>query len=225
MRFARFNFNEHTQLMVDVQEYEFPLMHILNTEEPERGECVQSLSVNTPEDYQSLPLYCVYGVFLPNDSLTDDELVEYVAGLSSHKLMTFAGTDATKPQCQSAGMLELIAPVITELDSLRKIPIAALIYAEDERALVGNRLDGAIENNSIDNSLPYEIDKSASAFNNEGRSFFLCFDNLDPFTNFLSRPGIFFFKTADLVTDSNARSLADRVDIQILHKMAEMPLL
>jgi len=223
MRFARFKFNEHTELMIDDREYEFPLNHILAMEEPQRGECIQSLSLNTHDDYQDLPLYCVYGVFLPNDSLADDELAEHIGGLSRHKLMTFAGTDTTQLQCQSAGLLEMLAPVITEPDSLRKIPIAALVYAKDACDLVGRSLDDALDSN--DDSLPYESPKSGVAYKNEGRSYFLCFDNLDPFTNFLSRPGILFFKTAELVTGSKTLSLADRVDIRMLHQMAEMPLL
>lgn len=221
MRFARFKFNEHTELIVDAREHEFPLNHILTMEKSQRRECIQSLTVKMHDDYQSLPLFCVYGVFLPNDSLADDDLAGHLESLSRHKLMTFAETDVSRPQCPSAGLLEIVAPVITEPDSLRKIPIAALVYASDEHELVGNRLNKSAgdKDNADEGCNGNQVCES------EGRSYFLCFDNLDPFTNFLSRPGIFFFKTAKLVTDKKSTSLADQVDMQMLHDMFEMPLL
>jgi len=222
MRFARFKFNEHTELIIDAREHEFPLNHILIKEEPLRRECIQSLSVKMHDDYQSLPLFCVYGVFLPNDSLADDDLAGHLESLSRHKLMTFAETDVSRPQCPSAGLLEIVAPVITEPDSLRKIPIAALVHAANERELVGSCLN----NGKVGNKNTTGTDrKSGQVSENEGRSYFLCFDNLDPFTNFLSRPGIFFFKTAKLIDDKKSTGLADQVDMQMLHDMFETPLL
>lgn len=166
MQYASFQFNADTSLLIDAMEYEFPLMKLLDINKDQRKQFVESIKL-VEHNYETLPLYLVYGAFLPNDSLDSSEVVNHIKGCANHVLMTFRWTTTFTRQCETVCLVDVAMFSSYNQSPPFWIPIAALVHAPSIPALTN---DGA------------------------GVSYFLKYADLNAFDNLLNRPGIFCFK-------------------------------
>ena len=168
MKYAFFQFNSDIRLLIDAEEYEFPLMKLLDMEKDQRKHFMDSIKI-IQHNYKILPLYLVYGAFLPNNTLNSDEVINHIELCKDHVLMTFRWTTTFTRQCETIGIVDIATFLPQKQLRLLPfwIPIAALVHAPSISELTN---DGA------------------------GVSYFLRYEDLNAFDNLLNRPGIFCFK-------------------------------